>query len=397
MKISQRMQPIAPSATLAVTGKAKQMRAAGVDVISFGAGEPDFDTPAFITEAMIKAAKSGATRYMPATGMPALREALASFFSDLYGVTYATNETMVTVGGKQALFNLFQVLVDPGDEVIIPAPYWVSYSAQVEICQGRPIIVPNRSDLGFDLDIERIANAITDKSVGIVLNSPNNPTGGVYSKASIAAVADLAEKHDLWIITDDIYSHIRYGDNPFVNILTERPDLKDRVFVVHGCSKTYGMTGWRIGFCAGPADIIKRCGILQGQSTSNATAFAQHGALAAVTSDHAFLKEWTAAFDKRRKHIHARLNALDGVSCFMPSGAFYVFPDMRALLGRSYKGEVIDTDFELAGLLLEHVHVAVVPGQPFGAPGFARLSYACSMDDINKGLDRIGAFVSDLL
>lgn len=396
MKFAARLEPIKPSATLAVTTKAKALKAAGHDVLNFAAGEPDFATPDFIIEAMVESAKNGATRYLPAVGLPALRTSVAKMFTNLYGVDFIQENVAITCGGKQGLYNLFQLLVDPGDEVIVPAPFWVSYPAQIQLAGGKAVIVPTQPDEGFRLDVADVAAAITAKTIGLVINSPSNPTGTVYDEETLLGVAELAVKHDLWIITDDIYSFIRYGTGPFINILRLRPDLKERIFVLHGASKTYSMTGWRIGFVGAPANVIKKLGTLQGQSTSNATAFAQHGALAAVESDHGFLDAWLAAYDDRRKRITSLLNALPGVRCQIPDGAFYVFPDMRQLIGKSFRGDTIKDDLHLAQLVLEHQLVALVPGSPFGAPGFVRLSYACSMEDIEKGLARLAQFVAEL-
>ena len=396
MKFSRRISPIKPSATLAMTQRAGQLRAAGRDVLSFGAGEPDFDTPTFIVDAMVEAARAGATRYAPVAGLPALRAAAAEHFAQLYGVPVEAGDVAVSCGGKHALFNLFQVLVDPGDEVIIPAPYWVSYTAQVQIAEGEPVIVETDMEQGFRLDPDAVAAAITDRTVGIVLNSPNNPTGAVQAAADLRAVAELAERHDLWVISDDIYSWIRYGSAPFDCVLRERPDLRDRIIVVHGASKTYAMTGWRIGFTVAPRDVIAKVSTLQGQSTSNPTSFAQAGAIAAVKSDHAFLADWLTAYDARRHAIVEGLNAIDGVTCAMPGGAFYVFPDVRGLLGRRHDDTLIDSSFALCERLLDDKLVACVPGEPFGAPGFMRMSYACSMDDIQRGVARVAEFAKSL-
>jgi aspartate aminotransferase len=396
MKFARRMSPIKPSATLAVTSRAKQMRADGADIISFGAGEPDFPTPDFIVEAMVDAARSGATRYLPVAGLPALRQAVATTFSSHYDVPFTPDEVLVSCGGKHSLFNLFQVLVDPGDKVIVPSPFWVSYPAQIRLAEGEPVIVPTRPEEGFRLDPADVAAAIDDDTVGIVINSPNNPTGAVQSAEDLRAIAALAEAHDLWIVTDDIYSYIVYDEAPFANVLKERPDLRDRIIIVHGASKTYAMTGWRIGFTVAQVPLIKKMATLQGQSTSNPTAFAQHGALAALTSDHAFLDEWLAAYDARRHRIVGALNAIEGIQCVLPGGAFYVFPDATGLLGRRLGDIVIENDLQLCELLLEHALVAAVPGSPFGAPGFLRMSYACSMEDIDAGLMRFAEFASRL-
>jgi aspartate aminotransferase len=397
MKFSKRMAPIKPSATLAITSKAKALKAAGQDVVGFGAGEPDFPTPEFVVEAMAKAARDGATGYSPVAGLPALREAVARHFTEIYSIPFSASNIAISVGGKHALYNLFQILVDPGDEVIVPAPFWVSYPAQIRLAEGVPILVDSDVDAGFVIRPDAIEAAITDATVGIVLNSPSNPTGAVQPVEVIRALAEIAERHDLWIITDDIYSHIRYDDAPFINVLRERPDLRERIIVAHGASKTYSMTGWRIGFTAANPALIAKMGILQGQSTSNPTHFAQHGALAAVESDHSFLKEWITAYDARRRRLVELANGIEGVKCSMPGGAFYAFPDLRGVLGRRYGDTLIDSSMTFCEQLLEHAMVAAVPGEPFGAPGFMRLSYACSMQDVEKGMSRISEFIAELV
>jgi len=396
MKFSRRISPIEPSATLAITSKAKALKASGQDVVGFGAGEPDFPTPAFIVDAMVDAARSGATGYAPVAGIPALRAAVSDHFSELYDLPFEPGQVAVSVGGKHALYNLFQILLDPGDQVIVPAPFWVSYPAQIRLAEGEPVLVDSDPDSGFLIQPEAIEAAITDRTVGIVLNSPANPTGAVQPVEVVRAIADLAERHDLWIITDDIYSHIRYDEAPFINVLRERPDLRDRIIVVHGASKTYSMTGWRIGFTAARPELIAKIGILQGQSTSNPTNFAQYGALAALTSDHAFLGSWLTAYDERRRRLVEMANAIDGVRCSLPGGAFYAFPDLRGILGRRRGDTVIDSSMTFCNELLDHAMVACVPGEPFGAPGFVRLSYACSMAEVEKGMSRMAEFIGEL-
>ena len=396
LKFAKRLEPIKPSATLAVTTQAKRLKAEGHDVLSFAAGEPDFPTPPFVVDAMVKAARDGATGYAPVLGLPALRGAVARHFTDLYDTPFEASNIAVSVGGKHSLYNLFQILVDPGDEVIVPAPYWVSYPAQIRLAEGEPVIVDSDMEQGFVIRPEDIEAAITDRTVGIVLNSPANPSGAVQPVEVVGALADLVERHDLWLITDDIYSHIRYDDSPFINVLRERPDLRDRIIVVHGASKTYAMTGWRIGFTAARPDLIAKMGILQGQSTSNPTHFAQHGALAAIESDHSFLVPWLSAYDARRRRLVEMANAIEGVSCFMPGGAFYAFPDLRGVLGKRLGDTVIDSSMKFCEALLEHAMVAAVPGEPFGAPGFMRVSYACSMEDVETGMTRIAEFIGRL-
>jgi aspartate aminotransferase len=396
MKFAKRMSSVKPSATLAMTNRAKILTAEGKDIVSFGAGEPDFDTPAHVTSAMVAAAQRGETRYAAVNGIPKLRAAVAKQFTEIYGVPFDASEILVSTGGKHSLYNIFQVLVDPGDEVIIPAPYWVSYPDQVLLAEGVPVFVDTLPDEGFRLTAEAIEAAVTDRTIGIVINSPNNPTGAVQSAADLRAIAEVAERRDLWIITDDIYSFIRYGEGPFENVLRERPDLKERIFVVHGASKTYGMTGWRIGFTGAPKKVIDQMAVIQGQATSGATTFAQFGALAAIEGDHSFLNDWLAAYDARRKAIVDGLNAIPGIRCAMPGGAFYVFPDARGLNGKRFGDKLITDDMDLCEVFLDDALVACVPGTPFGAPGFFRMSYACSIEDIQKGLERMAATVAKL-
>ena len=396
IKIARRAAALGASATVAMTSRAKAMTAAGVDLVAMSAGEPDFPAPDFVVAATVAALAAGHTTYAPVGGVPALRRAVAARFSREYGVPFTADDVIVTVGGKEALYDLFQVLVDPGDEVLVPAPYWVSYPAQVALAGGVPVIVPCDAARGLALDLDALAAAVTPRTVGVIINSPNNPSGAVYDAASLAALADLAERHDLWIVSDDIYSAIRYDGAPFTSVLHVRPDLRERVFIVHGVAKTWGMTGFRIGFLVAPRAILERCTALQSQTITSATTFAQYGALAAIAGDDAFLATWLAAYDDRRKRVYAVLGALPGVVCPLPGGAFYAFPDVRRLIGRRHAGEVITDDVHLAEFLLEHALVALVPGSAFGTPGFLRLSYACATDRLVLGLERLSAFVHAL-
>lgn len=396
MKTARRAASIGASATVAITSRAKALIAEGVDVVTLSAGEPDFATPGFVVDATVAALKSGHTSYAPVGGVPALRDAVAERFGREYGVPFERDQIVVTVGGKEALYDLFQVLVEPGDEVIVPAPYWVSYPSQIALAGGRMVSVPCDASRGLALDLDAITAALTSRTVGIVVNSPNNPSGAVYDAESLAALAELAERHDLWIISDDIYSAVRYDGAPFTSVLHLRPELRERVFIVHGVAKTWSMTGFRVGFLAGSRVVLGRCMALQSQTITSATTFAQHGALAAVAGDDAFLGPWLTAYDERRRLVHGALDALDGVRCALPQGAFYVFPDMRGLLDRRHRGDLIGNDRHLAELLLERAHVAVVPGAAFGSPGFLRLSYVCGADRLALGMERIAAFVGEL-
>ncbi|TNF25487.1 MAG: pyridoxal phosphate-dependent aminotransferase [Deltaproteobacteria bacterium] len=396
MKTARRTATLGASATVAITSRAKALVAEGVDLVTLSAGEPDFAAPGFVLDATVEALRAGHTSYAPVGGVPALRDAVAERFTRDYGVPFTRDQVIVTVGGKEALYDLFQVLVDPGDEVIVPAPYWVSYPTQIAMAGGRAVTVPCDASRGHALDIEALKAALTTRTVGVVLNSPNNPSGAVYDAESLGALADLAVQHDLWIISDDIYSAIRYDDTPFTSILHVRPELRERVFIVHGVAKTWAMTGFRVGFLAGSRVVLGRCMAVQSQTITSATTFAQHGALAAITGDDAFLGPWLAAYDARRRLVHAALEAMPGVRCALPSGAFYAFPDMRGLLDKRHRGDLVGNDRHLAELLLERAHVAVVPGSAFGSPGFLRLSYACATDRLALGLERIAAFVAEL-
>jgi len=393
VKIAARARALGASATVAITSRAKALAAAGVDVVSMSAGEPDFPAPDFVLAATVAALEAGHTGYAPVGGVPALRAAVAERFAREYGVPFEGADVIVTVGGKEALYDLFQVLVDPGDEVLIPAPYWVSYPAQVALAGGVPVAVPCDADAGLELDVDALARAVTPRTVGIVLNSPNNPSGAVYAQDRLAAVAELAERHDLFVVSDDLYSALRYDGAPFASILHARPDLRDRVFIVHGVAKTWAMPGFRVGFLAGPREALGRCMALQSQTVTGATTFAQYGALAAIAGDDAFLGDWVQTYDARRERVLAALGALPGVRCARPRGAFYAFIDVRALLGRRYAAEAVRDDVHLVELLLEHAHVALVPGTAFGSPGFLRLSYALATDRLDEGLARIAAFV----
>ena len=396
MKLAARAMGLGPSATVAITSRAKALAAAGVDVVSMSAGEPDFATPDFVIAATVASLHRGETGYAPAGGVPALRAAVAARFGREYGLPFAPEDVVVTVGGKEALSDLFQVLVDPGDEVLVPAPYWVSTPTQIALAGGVPVPVPCDPARGLVLDLEALERAITPRTVGVVLNSPNNPSGAVYDLASLGAVADLAARHDLFIVSDDLYSALRYDGVPFASVLHARPELRDRVFIVHGVAKTWAMPGFRVGFLAGPRAALARVMALQSQSVTGATTFAQHGALAAIAGDDAFLAGWLATYDARRHAVHAALGAIPGIRCSLPVGAFYAFPDVRGLFGRRCGGVPIADDVHLAELLLEHARVALVPGAAFGAPGFVRLSYALASHHLALGLERLADFVRAL-
>ena len=390
VRLSDRAKAIQPSPTLAITAKAKQLRAEGKDVIGFGAGEPDFDTPEEIKQAAIAAINAGQTKYTPVGGTPELKKAIAHRVSEDYGLEYGASEILVSCGGKHSLYNLCQALFQDGDEVIVPAPYWVSYPELVSMAGATPVEVLASDEQNFCITPEQLEAAITPKTRGIFLNSPSNPTGAMYTEDKIRALAAVLEKHpNIWVISDDIYMKLTYGDAKFFSIATISPEWKARTIVVNGASKAYSMTGWRIGTACGDAQVIKAMENMQSQSTSNPASISQAAAVKAFNMDQSVVGEMLKAFDERRQWIVKALNEIEGVSCNDPEGAFYVFPNISGLLGKSAGGKKIETDMDFAAWLLEEAMVAVVPGTPFGAPGYMRLSYATSMENIQKGVGRI--------
>lgn len=388
MKLSKRVATVQPSATLAITARAAELKAQGVDIVSFGAGEPDFATPAHICEAAKRAIDDGITRYTAVPGLPQLRAALSGFLRERYGMDYSPAELIVTPGGKFGLYGLFQCLLDPGDEVIIPSPYWVSYPEQVVLSEGVPVIVHAGAEQGFRVTPEQIAAAVTPRTKVLIINSPSNPTGAAYTPDQLRAIGEVALEKDLFVISDEIYSELLYDGFPFVSFPTLDPRLRERTAVASGWSKSYSMTGWRMGWVAAPKALVSALSNLQGQSTSNPVSFCQIAAIEAVRGSHDYLKDWIVAFDRRRLFLVDALNAIPGVSCTRPEGAFYVFPDMRGVLDREWNGAPLGTCMRLAQYLLEEARVAVVPGEPFGAPGFVRLSYATSDAVIKTGVER---------
>jgi aspartate aminotransferase len=397
IRLSSRLSRVKPSITMAVTAKAADLKAQGIDIISFGAGEPDFDTPAHIKDAARAALDAGVSKYTNAAGLIELRRAVARELENVHGVPLTPEQVIITTGAKQSLFNIFLALLDPGDEVIIPAPYWVSYPDMVKIAGGEPVIVDTRADDGFQLDPAALNNAITSRTRAVIINTPSNPTGGIYTQQRLRALAEVIVDRDLLVISDDIYRSLVYGDHKYASIAAQSPEVGERSILVDGVSKTYAMTGWRIGYTAGPPALIKAMGTIQGQSTSNATHIAQIAALAAVTGPWEPIEAMRQAFDERRRAMVAGLNAIDGVTCAEPAGAFYAFPDVSGHLGkRTAGGTAIDDDVALSAYLVEVGKVAVVPGSGFGAPGFVRLSYATSMNNIKAGIARIGEALAAL-
>ena len=392
--ISNSLKRIKPSPTIAVTQKARELRAAGKDVIGLGAGEPDFDTPDNIKNAAIKAIKSGDTKYTAVDGTPTLKKAIVDKFKRENKLNYSTDQITVGTGGKQVLYNVFMATLNKGDEVIIPAPFWVSYPDMVLLAGGKPKIVKCTEQEGFKLTTKKLRKAITKKTKWVILNSPSNPTGAGYSKKEIQDLAEVLIKNKkVYILSDDIYEHINYDDFNFFTI-AQISKLKDRTLTMNGVSKSYAMTGWRIGYAAGPKDIIKAIGKIQSQSTSNPSSISQAAAVEALNGKQGFIKIRSKAFKERRDFVVKSLNNIKGISCLTPNGAFYVFPSCKGLLNKKTK---IKSDTDFVQKLLEKENVAVVQGSAFGLDGYFRISYATSMKNLKKAMDRIKSFCENLI
>ncbi len=389
IKLAGRAGSIKPSPTLSIDAKAKAMKADGIDVVGFGVGEPDFDTPGHIKDAAIKAIGDGYTKYMAVGGIDPLKDAIIEKLRRDNNLEYQRNEVIVSCGAKHSLYNLAQAMYGPGDEVMIPAPYWVSYPDQVLLNEAEPVIIPTRQEDKFALTPEQLEKHITPKTKALILNSPSNPTGLAYDKNVLEAVAELAVKHDFYVISDEIYEKLVYDGFEHVSIASLGDEIKARTFVVNGVSKSHAMTGWRMGYTAGPAEVIKVMTNIQSQSTSNPCSITQMASIEALNGPMDFLDEMLSEFDKRRRYMVERLNAMDGISCLMPVGAFYAFPNVSGIYGRSTTGRKINSSKDLAIYLLDEAKVAAVHGEAFGDDRFIRLSYATSMANIEKGLDRI--------
>ncbi len=389
IRLASRLDRVKPSITLAVSQKAADLRAKGVDIISFGAGEPDFDTPEHIKAAAVAGIENGASKYPAVGGIVPLKAAICETTQAVHGFAVEPSQVLVSAGAKHSLFNLFLALLDPGDEVIVPAPYWVSYPEMVRLAGAEAVCLAAHPDKGFGLDLDELRAAITDKTRAILLNSPSNPSGAIYSRELLQNIADLCVEKDVLVIADDIYRQLVYGDAEYVSIASLGEEIAKRTILIDGVSKSYAMTGWRIGWTVGPAEIIKGMTKIQGQSTSGANHLAQIAATQALTGEQGCVEEMRKAFDKRRLRMVELLNAIDGVECQEPKGAFYAFPDLSSFVGKSAPdGTRIEDDVALAGYLVEN-GVALVPGSGFGSPGFARLSYSSSMEDIEEGLGRM--------
>jgi len=384
--LSQRVQKVKPSATLAVTAKAGELKAQGVQIVSMGSGEPDFDTPINIQKAAIQAINNGETRYTAVDGTPVLKQAIIDKFKRENNLDYSATEVMVSSGGKQVFYNLCQAVLNEGDEVIIPSPYWVSYPDMVILADATPVVVKTGLEQDFKITPEQLEANITDKTKLFIINSPSNPTGAVYSQAELQALANVLIKHpQVLIITDDIYEHIRWGDEDFINIVMAEPALKDRTIILNGVSKGYAMTGWRIGYTGGPEAIIKAMKKIQGQSTSNPCSIAQAAALEALNGDQSIINIMVSAFEERHEYIVNALNAIDGVECPRSQGAFYSFPRVEGLIKRLG----LKDDVEFSTYCLEKLNIALVPGSAFGAPGYVRFSFATSMDNIKLAVEKL--------
>jgi aspartate aminotransferase len=394
--LAKRLATLAPSATLAVQARARELKRQGVDVISFGAGEPDFDTPERVKDAAIQAMRRGQTKYTEVGGIPELRAAACAKFKRDNGLDYEPADVLISCGGKHSLYNIFVALLDPGDEVIVPSPYWVSYPEQVRLLDGVPVPVATQEASGFDLDPEQIAAAVTPRTKLIVLNTPNNPTGAVFSRAALEAVARLAVERNVWLISDECYESLTF-EGRHVSVASFGPEVKARTIVVNTCSKAYAMTGWRIGLAAGPRVVIKAMTDVQSQVTSNPSSIAQWAAVEALSGPQDEVAKMAGEFDRRRRLIIDGLNALPGVRCVTPRGAFYAFPDVSGLIGRRRPGGApLAGSGDVASFLLDEARVAVVPGADFGSDVHVRLSYATSAELISEGLRRMGEAIRTL-
>jgi aspartate aminotransferase len=393
--LAARARRLAPSPTLALAARARALRAQGIDVLSFTAGEPDFDTPERVKEAAVRALREGQTKYTDAGGIPELKSAICAKLKRDSGLAYEAAEVIASVGAKHTLYNICAVLVDPGDEVLVPSPYWVSYTEQVRLCEGVPVVVPTAEARGFQLDLDALRRAVTPRTKLLILNSPNNPSGAVYPRGDLERVAGLALEQGFYVVSDECYDALAY-EGRVPSIASLGAEIKGRTIVVNTCSKAYAMTGWRLGFAAGPREIVKAMSDLQGQCTSNPTSIAQWAAVEALGGPQDEVAKMAGEFDRRRRVIVEGLNAVPGFRCPMPQGAFYAFPDVSGWFGRRWDGRPLRGSGDVTTFLLEAARVAVVPGADFGSDRHLRISYACGLDQIREGLSRIAAAWSRL-
>ena len=393
IKLSDKVLNIAPSMTLAVNAKLKQMVDEGVEVFGFGVGEPDFDTPEYIRKAAIEAMNKGFTRYTPAQGTIELRKAICAKLKRENSLDYEPNQIIVSSGAKHSLSNTFAAILNPGDEVIVPVPYWVSYTEIIKLNDGVPVLVPTKKENNFKMSGEELKNAITAKTKAILINSPSNPTGAVYTEKELREIADIAVQNNLFVVSDEIYERIIYDDNKHISIASFNSEIKDLTIVINGMSKSYAMTGWRLGYAAGNEKVIKAMSSVQGHAVSHPSSITQYAAAAALNGPQDDLKNMVQEFNKRRNYMYGRINAMKGLSCIKPEGAFYVYVDISSYLGRNLCGIKLGSCLDFAQTMLEKGHVAVVPGAAFGTEGFVRISYATSMEIIKNGLDAFESFI----
>lgn len=394
--LSEKAKMVKSSSTLAITAKAKALRAQGEDVVSFGAGEPDFPTPENIRAAAHKAIDAGMTRYTPASGTVELKEAICKKFKEFNGLDYQTNQIVVSNGGKHSLTNVFEAILNPGDEVIIPAPFWLSYPEIVRLAGGEPVILTCGKEIGYKMTAEALKKKITPKTKALVLNTPNNPTGAIYTKDELKAIGDLAVAYDFYIVSDEMYENLFYAEGKHVSIGSLSPEIYEKTITVSGVSKSYAMTGWRIGYTGSSKEIASLMGSIQSHQTSNPCSISQAAAVEALNGDQETVAEMNAAFNERRQYIHGRVNSLPMISAVEPQGAFYLFVDCSEVLGKRYKGKEIKDAADIAAILIEDYKVAVVPCADFGFADHLRLSYAISKEEIAKGLDRMEEFLNTL-
>lgn len=396
LTLSTKAKQVTPSSTLAITAKAKEMKANGIDVVGFGAGEPDFNTPDNVCEAAITAIKKGITKYTPASGTNDLKKAISEKFKRFNGIDYNPNQIVISNGGKHSLSNIFDAILNPGDEVIIPAPYWLSYPEMVKLSDGVPVVINGSKERKYKVSAQQIQAAVSPKTKAMVLNSPCNPTGMVYTEEELKEIAEVAVKNDFYIVADEMYEHLIYGDEKHVSIASLGKEIYDRTITCSGLSKSYSMTGWRIGYTGSSVEIAKLMGSMQSHATSNANSIAQYAAVEALNGPQDTVETMRMEFDKRRHYMFERIGSMPKLSCLEPQGAFYIFVDCEEALQMEYKGSKIETAAKLAEILLEDYNVAVVPCADFGFENHMRLSYAISLEQITKGLDRIEEFVTSL-
>ena len=397
MSVSKKVSGIAPSLTLEITAKAKKMKAEGISVISFGAGEPDFNTPEYIINSAKKALDIGFTKYTPASGMPELKKAICEKFKKDNNLDYTQNQIVISTGAKSSLYHAICAIIDDGDQAILPSPYWLTYPELIMLAGGKCVTVETKGENGYKLTAEELENAITDKTKCLILNSPNNPTGAVYSQAEIQAIAKVCEKAGIYVISDEIYEKLVYGGEKHYSIAQASDYMKEHTVIINGMSKTYSMTGWRIGYLAAPEKIAKAISSMQSHTTSNACSFAQYASVTALVDEEGdkFIANMQKTFDERRTFMVEALKKIDGIKCIEPKGAFYVFVDVSGLYGKSYDGKVINGSLSFADCALKK-GVALIPGIAFGNDDCIRLSYAISIEDIKEGLDRLSAFIKEL-